>query len=420
MRNEIELMQMTTRFRLNNARETPLHKWSVALLSTAAYSVADAGNIVTFTNGFRYHTHPQDFNRGRAQSGPFLIFLGELLFFSRTSAAAAIDIVHSIRVKDREFDRKTFESRAVALNTLIERQLKDRQAQIGNDPAARAEQVVLEDLAKQSRREFVLNYARASHIATFRLWDNSFANATSATGAFAGALPTYLAAVNKRPRVTGPGGIGFVVSGSMFMADVAVAKLAATQAEHLSRKRLESRLLSSPATGKIDLNADLAQLQAVAPAPAASTPPTEPPPPSPIISRQQGYRLMQQAFADHDRIDARERQRDRRKTVHDQIWNMIEGGANLAAGAVITDAGFKFHPGPNPLKQYFGARHFLTRFSWGAVTFTPSASGGIIDTPAEALVSSFYNARDARRQLEPQSVLNQRLLHLNQAVGLAQ
>ena len=71
-------MQMTTRFRLNNRRETNAHKWAVGVLSTAAYSVANAGNIMTFSTGFRYHyTQPQNLTRGRAQSGPLLILQGD-------------------------------------------------------------------------------------------------------------------------------------------------------------------------------------------------------------------------------------------------------------------------------------------------------------------------------------------------------
>jgi hypothetical protein len=118
-------------------------------------------------------------------------------------------------------------------------------------------------------------------------------------------------------------------------------------------------------------------------------------------------------------MDKRDSQRDRRKFWHDQIWNTIEGGANLAAGTVIANAGYHYHPQRNRASQYYGARHFLTRFSWGAVAFTPSASGGIIDTPAEAIVTEVINHRDRKRGISPDVILQERLDNLSAAAKLA-
>jgi hypothetical protein len=408
---EVELMQMTTRFRLNNPRETKTHKWGVAVLSTAAYSIATAGNIVTFTNGFRFHTHPQDLRSGTAQSGPFLIFLGELFFLSRMLTATTIDVAHAIRVRDRGFDRATFEHRALQLHTEVQQLLAQREPlAAAAGPAAQQEQRVLRDLAYDADREFVTNYVRATELKAYRFWDNAFGITTAGTGAFAGALPTYLGGVFKRPRYTGPGGIGFVISGSFFASDVIAAKLISWRAGAASRHRLEGQLgVASAKPG--DLQGDLKQLSAVAPTDNST----------PLVARRvRSYGLLVESFNDHTRLDRRDRQRERRNWIHDQLWNMIEGGANLAAGAELVNAGFRYHPGPNPLKQYFGARHFLTRFAWSAVTFTPSAAGGIVDTPGEALVKGWVDRRDCRNAICPEVILNKRLSRLDEAAKLTE
>jgi len=408
---EVELMQMTSRFRLNNPRETKAHKWAIATLSTATYSVVTAGNIVTFTNGFRFHTHPQDLRAGTAQSGPFLIFLGELIFLSRSLTGATVDIVHAVRVRDRGFDRRTFERRALQLHSQVQELLAQREELSASGGAeAQQEQRVLRDVAYEADREFVTNYVRATELKSFRFWDNAFATSTAGTGAFAGALPTYLGGVFKRPRYTGPGGIGFIVSGSLFASDVLAAKLISWRAGAESRQRLQGQLgLASAKPG--DLHSDLKQLSAVASADSA---------PSSSVRRLRSYGLLAQSLDDHTRLDLREHQRERRNWIHDQLWNMIEGGANLAAGAELVNAGFRYHPGPNPLKQFFGARHFLTRFAWAAVTFTPSAAGGIVDAPGEALVKGWVDRRDCRRDLCPEIVLNKRLSRLDEAAKLAE
>jgi hypothetical protein len=409
---EIELMQMTTRFRLNNKRETPAHKWAVAALSTVAYSVADAGNIVTFSNGFKYHTHPQNFSRGTAQSGPLLIFLGELFFLSRTLTATAIDTVDHIRIRNRGFDKETYERHAAELHQEIQALLEQRkQAIAADDATAQQEQSVLADLADAANREFINDYARVTQMQSFRFWDNVMANTTAASGAFAGALPTYLAAIYKRPRIAGTGGVGFIVSGSFFMADVALARVISLRMQKRSRRQLEARFLQgSQPPG--DLRADLQRLSSISTSGAspAITAPT---------ARFQSYGLMAKCLDEHAAMDKRDSQRDRRKFWHDQTWNMIEGGANFAAGTVIANAGYHFHPTRSRASQYYGARHFLTRFSWGAVAFTPSASGGIIDTPAEAIVTEVINHRDRKRGIYPDVILHERLNNLSAAAKLA-
>lgn len=411
---EIELMQMNTRFRLNTKREIGAHKLAVALLSTAAYSVADAGNIVTFRNGFRFHTHPQTFSRGCAQSGPFLIFLGELFFLSRTATAATIDWVHAKRSRDRQFDKQTFERHALRLNTEIADLLRKREALSAgaqDGGIAVSEQTVLVALAREAGQEFVRDYARATQIQNYRIWDNVMANATSASGAFAGALPTYLAAVNKRPRLTGPGGIGFMCSGAAFMADVAVARACSLAAQ----RRAESRLrplaeFEEHGATSVSLAQAVAQLRTLTAKESAT--------PSALAKRVKVYDDVAVALRDQSVLDQHERLRDRRHFIHDEIWNCIEGGANFAAGAVIANAGFRYHPKPNLRSQYFGARHFLTRFSWGAVAFTPSASGGIIDTPGEAIVIEMLNRRDRHTGVAPEVILSRRLDKLQEAAAL--
>ena len=119
-----------------------------------------------------------------------------------------IDAYNAVHVHDRGFDKQTFEHHAMQLHAEIQQLLKERAQAVDASPAAPLEQAVLAGIAAVADREFITNYARAVRMQKFRLWDNLLKNATSSSGAFAGALPTYLAGVQTRPRLTGPGGIG--------------------------------------------------------------------------------------------------------------------------------------------------------------------------------------------------------------------
>jgi hypothetical protein len=404
LRKEIELMQMTTRFRLNNKRESQLHKWFVAVISTCGYSIVDAGNIVTLTNGFRYHTHPQNLSVGRAESGPFLIFLGEIFFLGRTTGAVTIDLLERTQRKNRGFDRKTYEAHASKLRSDVQALLKQR-ADLAGTGAAQSEQLLLTNLAAAADAEYVANYSRAARIDAYRLWDDLLENYTSGTGAFAGALPTYMAAVESRPRMTGPGGIGFILSGGGFIADHALARVISLQAEKRSRKRLGGKP-PDPETLQANVRKGIERLSALQPENAL------------LSARRKGYALLLSCLEQQQVMEKRERQRENRKFWHDQLFDSVEGGANIGAGTIIANAGFRYNPHGNPLAELSGARHFLTRFAWGATTFTPTASAGIIDTPAGALADSFMNKYDAKRQISPDVVLDKRLNLLEQAARL--
>ncbi|MGH9550940.1 MAG: hypothetical protein ACRD3W_16280, partial [Terriglobales bacterium] len=191
LKKEVELFRQTALFRLNNSRETKLHRFYIAATSTMAYATANAGNITTFSNAYRFHSHPQDFSKGRSETGPFLIFLGEVFFVARTTGGAAIDLVQGMVARRRGFDRHTFEHKADQLQTEIHELLLLRQAQIGSAGAGSgdaAEQSVLQDLSNSAAEEFVTNYARATRLKAFRLTDNFIHNYTSGTGAFWGGL----------------------------------------------------------------------------------------------------------------------------------------------------------------------------------------------------------------------------------------
>jgi len=405
LKAEIDLFRLTTLFRLNNPRETPLHRFYVAATSTLAYSVADAGNIVTFTNAYRYHYRPQNFSVGRAEAGPFLIFLGELGFVTRTVGGATLDLVHSQSVKHRGFDRTTFEHKANQLQTQIQDLLGKRKNMIASSSVQTnaQEQAVLQDIADCASAEFVANYARATRLKAFRLGDNITKNFTSGTGAFWGGLLEYLAAVHSLPKTAGPAGIGFIVSGAGFIGTDGVAYWGGKIAEKRSKTKLQSK--SHPTQDSEQQLARDAKSLKVAASGAGSTT---------MDKRLSAYDSIAACISQHRAISANEEKEMWNRYLHDQIINAVEGGANIGAGSVLASAGYSFHNNPNPLIQFKNSDQFLENFGTSALVFTPTASAGMIDTPAEALYGHYRSKRDTVKGLNPSVALNDRLQTLDQ------
>ena len=405
MTREIEFARMTAEYRLHNVPYTAWRKWYTAVSSTAAYAVADAGNIVTFRNGFSYHTHPQDFTEGRAEVGPFLIMLGEMLFFARAFGVMSTDIVHNEIIKHKGYDRKTYQGKAMALNADIRGLLNKRKAMItSGDAAATQEQAVLTDVADSLTREYITQYARATRIAVSHIGENIVTNYAAATGAFIGGLGVYNTARHGREKELAYGGLGFLLQGPGFILKDPIGYFGGRLAENRTTHRLlaEHPELQSDPISQLD-----ADRQRLASLNVSGTV---------VGQRAKAYDAMSDALKKDVVVQKNENKRLLHKYYHDQFINALEGGAVIGAGTIFVKAGTNFHYTPtDPLAGLYNARLFLKRFAIGALVFTPTASGGLADTPLEAIYDSYRHKKDNDEGVGPQAGMKARMELLDQA-----
>lgn len=263
------------------------------------------------------------------------------------------------------------------------------------------EQKVLEDIANNAAAEFATNYARASRLKAFRIGDNVVHNFTSGTGAFCGGLLEYLAAIHTTPRTTGPAGIGFILSGAGFITGDAVAYWGGKIAEKNSKKEIEEKHAIPPVNPE-QLEQDIRAFRSGAGTDLE------------LNQRLTAYETLSNCFKEHRVLSEHENKEMYHRYLHDQIINAIEGGANIGAGTVLANAGFGFHNSPNPFEQLQRAGHFLRQFGTSALVFTPTASGGMVDTPAEYLYGLRRQRRDDQQALSPGVILNKRMKALDQ------
>jgi hypothetical protein len=395
LKNEIELFRLTTLFRLNNRRETAIHKWFETISGTAAYGVVTAGNITTFSNAFRYHHTPERLSVGRAESGPFLILLAELMFVGRTIGSTMLDLEHAWRVHNRGFDQVIFDRKANQLQSEIRTLLARRRQLTGGD----AEQAVLQDIADGATLEFANNYARATRLRAFRQLRNLMFNYTSGSGAFWGALLTYRAAVRRNPRLVGPAGVGFIVSGTGLLTSDAISYFGGKLAEKRAKARLHTKVEVAIENARL-LEGDQQSLKAQ----GGST-----------QSRLKAYDNLYRCLTSERALTEQENKEMWHRYLHDQFINGVEGGANISAGSILAYAGYNFpRTQLDPLAERHALDQFLERFGWAALVFTPSGTGGIVDTPGEALYGVYRHNQNVKQSLAPEVVLNDRLRLLNE------
>jgi hypothetical protein len=134
--------------------------------------------------------------------------------------------------------------------------------------------------------------------------------------------------------------------------------------------------------------------------------------------RKHGYDCMLKVLNKDVTLSKVENKEEWHKYVHDQTINTAEGLANIAAGSILVQAGAQYRPvsvDTNPFLRLDRGENFLGKFGAAAVTFTPTASGGVADTPIEALYGEYKTRKDCKAGVCPKAGFEERMSLLDQA-----
>ena len=298
---------------------------------------------------------PQDFSNGRAETGPCLIFIAEVIAFSQAMGSTLIDIGHGMYVKHHGYDRQTFEKNASQLETRIQENLGKRRLLVGSGDL---EQALLQDVGNSASVEFIGNYSRAARLQAFRTGIDVGELYTLSTGAFWGGLMEYLTAVHMRPKYAGSAGVGFIASGAGFIVHDSMAYWAG----RITQSRIKKRMLAKRNLMENNIKQLASDLSRV---PAG-------------YQHQEVYRLIEAVMQKDRDLTALENKEMFHKYLHEQTINGAEGAANVAAGSVLASAGFQFSPHLRAETQLPQIIHnnsaFLNEFGTSALVFTPTGA----------------------------------------------
>jgi hypothetical protein len=242
----------------------------------------------------------------------------------------------------------------------------------------------LQDTKMQLAADYTQAHTRAVRRRVVR--DVLLANglAASTTGGYMGSLCGLLAVAERKPRLAGPAGIGFTLSG----AHIAIAPVLGRVTGNIVAKRTAKRVKKEiPFQTGSDPSVVLADLERSAK--PVSSPQFE--------QRLAAYRALNGMLKEQGNMNAKEKAKTDKEFKERLLVNAIVGGTKMGWGIQLMNAGFGFTPRPatptrtvrvggttvrvplyRPLQS--SASLFSHRVAQGATTYIPGTSTWILDT----------------------------------------
>lgn len=257
LRKEIDFLKLNTNYRMFATPTSKWKPWRTFLFQEATGALATAGAIHITGTRWRYWQRPALASKGTNVTGPILLLTAHSVGLAGLLVEAACDMVNDWKCRKKGFDAKTCDRRAVELKNDIEKLLAEREEQINNDSTLTEQQrqilasegSVISDVKDCAVLEFSKLRGRAGKLRLARHVGNAMMFTNWTTGGYIGALMGVLAAMNRKPKLVGTGGVGFIVSGSSIILNPWVTKLATNVAGKFVAKK-EKKLF-----GQINLDA---------------------------------------------------------------------------------------------------------------------------------------------------------------------
>lgn len=423
LEKEIELLQLNTDFRIATTESGWAKPWRVFSYNLLGSGAATAGITTIAAERWRTWRTPAAANRNTLKAGPTLLLISHSIIAAGVLAEATSDAIADCKQCKRGFDRKTTKKHAIELKDAIDEKLTQRDSLVANlaenDKAlALAEGQVLRDLRDRALSEYCQFDVRAAKRKTARnvAYLNGFSAAT--TGGYLGSLCGLLAVANRNPRLAGPAGIGFTISGANIATGPILGRMTANVAGSLAKRRL-NRDIGTFAPPEFKAHFDLLKKSSLQDDPNFNT-------------RIAIYQDVDALLRRQAEMNAAEKKKADKEFIERCLFNAAIGGTKIGWGCQLANAGFGFHAGPAPkaptLPVKFGGKTvqvpvgkkplspsqlFSKRVAQGATTYIPGTSLWILDTVQSRTRGEMDLYTMGAQAALPHQKLNARMNELN-------
>lgn len=388
LRKEIELMLLNTRFRMATTDKNRIKPWRVFLYNLAGSGVATAGITTIAAERWRTWQRPTTANRGALKAGPILLLTSHSIMTGGVLVEALLDAVNDSKQRKRGLDAKSTQKRVMELCGTIDHVLAERDnlaALMTSLPEAdrqliAAEGFVLRDLRNKALLEYIQSHVRAKR----RLWSRnvSYLNQLSAatTGGYMGSLCGLLAVADRKPKLAGPAGVGFTISGANIATGPIIGRVTGNFAARVAKRRLDREI---GAIAPVKFEEHIRALKLV------STPQD-----TRLAERLSVYETADLIFTQQTQMNVAEKKRGDKEFLERCIFNAGIGGTKMAWGIQLANAGYGFKqtaPAPRATagartsllqikKPKTPAQLFAKRVAQGSTSYIPGTSLWILDT----------------------------------------
>ncbi len=393
LQDEVELLILNTRFRMSTTDKSRIKPWRVFVYNLAGSGVATAGITTIAAERWRTWQRPATANRGALKAGPILLLTSHSIMTGGVLIEALLDAVNDCKLRKRGLDAKATQKRAMELCVAIDRTLAEREqllARTSSLPESErqmlaAEGVVLKDFRNMALAEYIQFHVRAKRRLGAR--NVSYLNQLSAatTGGYMGSLCGLLAVADRNPRLAGPAGIGFTISGANIVTGPIIGRIAGNYAAKRAKTRLDRECGK---IGPVQLSEHISVLKGMLTAHDER-----------LAARVSAYETADLVFKQQSQMNAAEKKKADKEFLERCLFNASIGGTKMAWGIQLTNAGYGFkQPAPTPpapraaagpsasssrlpvKRPKTAAQLFAKRVAQGSTSYIPGTGVWILDT----------------------------------------
>lgn len=394
---EIELLKLNTNFRMKSTDKNRIKPWRTFLYNLGGSGVATAGITTIAAERWRTWRKPTTASRTALKSGPIMLLTSHSIITGGILLEATLDLLNDRRIKKSGFDTKSTKKRALELVRRIDDKLKEREALLSGlntlsqeeRALALEETPVLNDMRNAALSEYLNFHVRAKKRIASRnfAYLNGFSAAT--TGGYLGSLCGLLAISCRKPRLAGPAGLGFTISGANIATGPELGRLVGNCAGSLDKRFLKREFGVVP---KAQLAAHVTALRQRSSVSGTA-----------LAQRLSIYDTVDGVLKRQAAMNAKEKKTADREYIERCLFNAAIGGSKMAWGIQLMNAGYGFSPAvakaqtpkkttaktkPSPIAKFFPtprpkktqAQLFAQRVAQGATSYIPGTSLWIVDT----------------------------------------
>lgn len=394
---EIELLKLNTNFRMKSTDKNRIKPWRTFLYNLGGSGVATAGITTIAAERWRTWRKPATASRTALKSGPIMLLTSHSIITGGILLEATLDLLNDHKIKKSGFDTKSTKKRALELVRHIDVKLKEREALLAGlntlsqeeRALALEETPVLNDMGNAALSEYLNFHVRAKKRIASRnfAYLNGFSAAT--TGGYLGSLCGLLAISCRKPRLAGPAGLGFTISGANIATGPELGRLVGNCAGSLDKRFLKKEFGVVP---KSRLAEHLTALRQHSSSSGTA-----------LAKRLSIYDSADGVLKRQAVMNANEKKKADREYIERCLFNAAIGGSKMSWGIQLMNAGYGFSPAvakaqtpkkttakatPNPIAKFFPAPRarktqaqlFAQRVAQGATSYIPGTSLWIVDT----------------------------------------
>lgn len=328
--------------------------WRVFGYKMAGSCLTNVGMCLIASSRYRYANAPSAAPRDFLRSGHIVNLTAANIVLSGTLFEAVLDRVAEKRHAKQKLDLKSAIKTFLRLQTRLDALLDKRNTlarecaflTAGQKEILEVDGLVLKDMRDLAVAEFRYSFCDIAGLRSARDMATMTTLFGSATAGYGGSLQALLSVDERIPEEAGVAGIGFMTSGSSVIIAPLLVRRGGDMASSRAEKRLQEAGIREPEIEAGRFDEHRKRLESL----IAKADPSQTRLLQALNARNSVYNLQNALFDNRAESRAAIKRRERRVLEERLLFSSLVGGAQVARGAQLAVAGFRY---PDDLSRAF-------------------------------------------------------------------